>query len=48
MLDSKTDAKRKIILRDQLARSDRRIVDTRDELRSAQYSLDRLSSNLLP
>lgn len=48
LLDSKTDAKRKIILRDQLARSDRRIVDTRDELRSAQYSLDRLSSNLLP
>lgn len=48
LLDSKTDTKRKVILRDQLSRSDRRIADTRDELRSAEYSLDRLRNSLRP
>ena len=46
LLNDKTPVKRKATLRDQLWRSDRSIADARDELRSAQYKLDRLRSDL--
>ena len=46
LLDGKTTPSRKTILRDQLARSDRRMVEARDDLRDAQYRLERLRSEL--
>lgn len=46
LLSDKTPAKRKITLRDQIWRSDRNITEARDELRAAQYQLDRLRSDL--
>jgi hypothetical protein len=46
LFNDKTPAKRKSTLRDQISRSDRHIYDARDELRSAQYRLERLRYDL--
>lgn len=46
LLNDKTPAKRKVTLRDQLWRSDRSIAEAREELRLAQYQLDRLRYDL--
>lgn len=46
LLDTKTPPNRKTVLRDQLLRSDRHMVDARNDLRDAQYQLERLRSDL--
>lgn len=46
LLDGKTAPSRKSTLREQLSRSDRRMVDARDDLRDAQSRLERLRSDL--
>lgn len=46
LLDAKTTPRRKATLRDQLSRSDRHMVDAREDLRDAQYRLERLRSDL--
>lgn len=46
LLDSKTTPARKSTLREQLWRSDQRLIEARDDLREAQYRLERLRSEL--
>jgi len=46
LLDDKTPDKHKTTLHNQLWRSDRSIANARDELRAAEYKLDRLRNDL--